>query len=304
MTRGYVPLLLVLAALWGASFMFIKVAVEEIAPATTMGVRLFLSAVPLLVLLAAKVGVRDAVAQLRSIAREGILLGGFNAALPFFLIAWGETHVDSGVAAIANSSVPIFVALLAVRFRPSERVRGLRLFGVLLGLAGVAVLAGVRPEGGWWGAAGTLACVVAAFSYGIGALYSQGRMSETNVLVVATATTFWGTLWLLPASLVQMPDALPSWQALGSVVALALLGTVLGLLIYFHMIDTYGSARSSLVVYLLPITALFYGAFLLAEPITTSAIAGLALILAGVALGSGVVRVPRRREVAAVTPRA
>ena len=75
-------------------------------------------------------------------------------AIPFTLIAWGEKHVDSGVAAIANSTVPIFVALLAIRFRPSERVTGMRLFGVLLGLVGVGVLTGLNPEGGWWAIAG------------------------------------------------------------------------------------------------------------------------------------------------------
>ena len=96
------------------------------------------------------------------------MLGVVNAAIPFTLIAWGEKHIDSGVAAIANAIVPIFVVLLAIRFRPSERARGLRLAGILLGLVGVGVLAGAHPQGGWWGVAGTLAVVVASVSYAVG----------------------------------------------------------------------------------------------------------------------------------------
>ena len=290
MARAYVPLLLVLAALWGSSFMFIKVAVEEIAPTTVMAARLGLSAVPLFALLALRTGLVPALTHLRAVWREGLLLGAVNAALPFVLIGWGETRIDSGIAAIANSSVPIFVTALAVKFRPSERVSGGRLLGVLIGLLGVAIVAGVDPEGGWWGVAGALACVAAAFSYAIGALYSQGRLSTASPTMIATATTLWGTVLLLPAGVLQAPSERPSFEALGSVVALAIAGTVVGLLIYFRLIDNHGSMRASLVVYLVPLLAVLYGALLLDEPLRASAVVGLALVLGGVALGSGVVR--------------
>jgi drug/metabolite transporter (DMT)-like permease len=280
--RGYVALLLLLAAIWGASFMFIKIAVEELEPTTTMFLRLAFSALPLLALVVYKLGVRPAWDQLRAITKAAVILGIVNTALPFTLIAWGETRIDSGVAAIANATVPIFVTILAFFFRKSESATGARLFGILLGLAGVAVLTGVHPEGGWAGAIGTLAVI-----------------DDVRNDVLAAGSIIWGAVWAAPLGIAQAPGHLPSWGVIASILALALGGTVAGQLIYFRMIYQYGSARASLVVYLLPVTALFYGAFLLGETITVSALVGLALILTGTALGSGVLRMPRRTAVPA-----
>ncbi len=300
--RGYVALVLLLAAIWGASFMFIKIAVDELAPTTTMFLRLAFSAGPLVALVAYKLGAQRAWSELRAVTRAAVFLGVVNTAVPFTLIAWGETKIDSGVAAIGNASMPIFVALLAFRFRKSERATGSRLVGVALGLVGVGVLAGVHPEGGWAGVAGTLAVVAASLSYAIGTLYTQGILADVRNDVLAAASIAWGAVVAAPLGIDQAPSHLPSWGAIGSVLALALLGTVAGQLIYFRLIYGYGSARASLVVYLLPVTALFYGALLLDEAITASAIAGLVLILTGTALGSGVLRMPRRREAVAAAP--
>jgi drug/metabolite transporter (DMT)-like permease len=294
--------LLLLAAIWGASFMFIKIAVDELAPTTTMFLRLAFSALPLIALVVYKLGFHPAVEQMRAVTRAAIILGVLNTALPFTLIAWGETKIDSGVAAIGNASMPIFVALLAIRFRASERATGSRLFGVVLGLVGVGVLAGVNPEGGWAGVAGTLAVVAASLCYAVGSLYTQGLLDEVRNDVLAAASIAWGAVLLGPLGVIQAPSHLPGWGAIASVLALALLGTVAGQLMYFRLIYAYGTARASLVVYLLPVTALFYGALLLDEPITVSALVGLVLILTGTALGSGVFRLPRRR--AAVAPTA
>jgi drug/metabolite transporter (DMT)-like permease len=293
--RGYVPLLLLLAAIWGASFMFIKIAVEELEPTTTMAGRLVLSAIPLVGLLVVRHGWSKAWREMRKITKPAIVLGAVNTALPFTLIAWGETRIDSGIAAIANASVPIFVAVLAIRFRPQEKSTGLRLFGILLGIAGVAILAGVGPEGGWWGVAGTMAVVLASFAYAIGTMYTQSILVETENLVLAAASITWGAILLLPFGVAQAPSEMPSWDAIGSVAALGLLGTFVGQLLFFRLIYDYGSARAALVVYLLPVTALFYGAFFLDEPITVQAIIGLVLILVGTALGSGLALRRRRR---------
>jgi drug/metabolite transporter (DMT)-like permease len=292
-----------LAALWGASFMFIKVAVDEIEPTAMMAARLLGAGVILLAILAARAGLRAAAASLRSAGLGAVLLGAINGAAPFTLIAWGEKHVDSGIAGIANASVPIFVALLAIRFRVSERVTGLRLVGIVLGILGVAVLAGLHPEGTWWTVAGTLAVVAASFSYACALLYTQHRFPETAPLVVAAASTLAGGVLLFPLAAVQFPRDMPSWEALGSVAGLTVLGTVIGVLIYFRMLAAYGASRTSLVTYLLPPFAVFYGVALLGEPLTLNAVLGLALILAGVALGSGVVHLPRREPLPA-TPRA
>src|SRR5687767_15902919 len=129
--------------------------------------RLVLASAVLVPLIVWRLGRVEAVEQVRATGWRAFAVGFLNAALPFTLIAWGEKHIDSGVAAIANATVPIFVVLLAIRFRPSERASGARLVGFLLGFVGVGVLAGGNPAGGWWAVAGTLAVVLASLSYAV-----------------------------------------------------------------------------------------------------------------------------------------
>jgi drug/metabolite transporter (DMT)-like permease len=295
-TRGYVPSLLTLAAIWGSSFMFIEIAIDELSPAATMTGRLLFALVALGAVLVLRRGPAQAVRCVRQFGWAGVVLGVITTALPFWLIAWGQTRIDSGIAAIGNASMPIFVALLAIRFARHERVTGWRAFGIALGIVGVGVLVGVDPQGGWSGAIGTLAVVLASISYAAGSLYSQHKLGGSSGLLVSTASAFWGTLVILPFGIAQGPTELPSWEAVAAVGMLGLLGTAVGLLMYLNMLEKFGSSRASLVVYLLPLTALFYGSVFLDEPLRLTAIGGLALILAGVALGSGVVRPMRRRQ--------
>ena len=283
-----------LAAVWGASYLFIKVAVEDIEPAAMMFLRTALAAALLVPFLVATAGARPAVAGLRRAARPGLVLGTINAAIPFTLIAWGEKHIDSGVAAIANATVPIFLVVLAIRFRPSERARGARLLGLLLGLAGVALLAGAQPDGGWWAVAGTFAVVLSSLSYAAAALYGQLRVADTPVPVLAAASMLGATLVLAPFAALEIPADMPGWKALASVAALSVGGTALAQLVLFRMLRLHGPAKTTLVTYLMPPTALFYGVVLLDEPLTAATLAGLVVILAGVALGSGALRLPRR----------
>jgi drug/metabolite transporter (DMT)-like permease len=288
-SRRYAIYLFVLGAIWGSSYLFIKVGVRDLSPAVLVEVRLLCSA-PLLVAFAVR---RYGAAALRAAWRESIVLGVANAAIPFTLIAWGERHVDSGVAAVANSSVPIFVAILAVWFVPSERSTGWRLVGVGLGLVGVAILAGVHPAGGWMGALGTGAIVLASVSYAISNLYAGRRMSAGGP-VLAAGSMLVGAVVLLPFALVSLPAEAPGWKSAGAAVALGLLGTAIAQIISYRMIRIWGSARAVLVAYMLPAFALFYGAVFLSEPLTWQKLAGLLLILAGVGLGSGALRFARR----------
>src|SRR5215510_12640419 len=185
MSRSYVIYIGLLAAFWGASYMFIKVANRAFEPAAMMMLRLLIASLIIVTVLAVQRGWRTTVGEMRALGWEGFALGIANGAIPFTLIAWGEKYIDSGVAAIANATMPIFVVLLAIRFKPSETGRGLRLVGVLVGLGAVVVLAGVHPEGGWWGAAGTLAVVDASVSYAVGALWGQRLIVRTSGLVLA-----------------------------------------------------------------------------------------------------------------------
>ena len=298
--RGYVPMLTFLAALWGSSYMFIKVAVEEIAPTAMIAGRLILAGAVLFGALAVQSGgIGAALAELRKVGRGGIVLGVINSALPFTAIAWGETHVESGIAGIANASVPIFVVLLALRFNPAERVTGWRLAGVLVGIAGVAVLAGLHPSGGWWAVAGVGAVTLASLCYAAANLYAQHHYTRVNVIALAAATHCAAALMILPFGLARLPSTTPSWKALASVAALALLGTAVASLVHYRLVSWYGSSRTTMVTYLIPAFALFYGVVILDEPLTANAVAGLLLILGGVALGSGLLRMRRREPVPA-----
>jgi drug/metabolite transporter (DMT)-like permease len=301
-SRSYVIYIGLLAAFWGASYMFIKVADRGFEPTAMIMFRLLIASALLLAVLVAQRGWRRTLGEMRRLGWEGFALGIVNAAIPFTLIAWGEKHIDSGVAAIANASMPIFVVLLAIRFRPSERVRGLRLAGFLIGLVGVGVLAGVHPKGGWWGVAGTLAVVLASVSYAAGSLWSQRLVEHTSGLTLATTTMIGALAVLLPFGLWQLPSAVPGWKETGSVIALAVIGTAVAQIILYRVLRSDGAARVSLVTYLLPVTALFYGVVLLGEHLTWQELGGMVLILGGVALGSGAVRLPRREPVAAPSP--
>jgi drug/metabolite transporter (DMT)-like permease len=283
--------------------MFIEFAIEDLSPAATMSGRLVVAASVLLGILIARRGFRQAIGCVRMFGRTGLILGAITTALPFWLIAWGQTHIDSGIAAIGNAAMPIFVALLAIRFAPGERVTGLRAVGIGLGILGVAVLVGVDPQGGLWGAIGTLAVVLAAVSYAGGSLYVQRKLDDSSGLLIMTASTIWGAILILPLGIAQAPSEMPGWKAIMAILVMGVVATALGLLLYIHLVENYGSSRASLVVYLLPVIALFYGAVFLDEPLRATAVFGLALILGGVALGSGLVRPLRRQEaIPAPTP--
>jgi drug/metabolite transporter (DMT)-like permease len=294
MSRSYWPLILVLAALWGASYLFIKVGVDGgFSPGALMAARALLAAVVLLGYLVATLGAAPAAAQLAGSWRQAIVLGALNAAVPFWLVAWGEKHIDSGVAAIAQATVPIFSLLIGLRFLPRERIGPTRIGGVFVGLVGVGIVAGVAPAGDAWAVAGTLAVVLASVFYASAGIYGQLHIAGTSGPVLGTGSMLVGGLMLLPLAIAEPPTEMPTAGAIVSLLILALAGTALAQLILFRVIALFGARRLSLVTYLMPGFALVYGALILDESVTAAALAGLALILLGVALGSGTLRLRR-----------
>jgi drug/metabolite transporter (DMT)-like permease len=279
-------MLLLLAAMWGASYLFIKVAVEDIPPAAMTDLRLLIAAVLLTAYLLHRSGVA-ALAELRAAWVPCLVLGIINAALPMTLVAWGETHIDSSIAGIAQASVPIFVAVLGLRFLPHDPLRGGQIFGLAVGLSGVALITGFHPDGGWWAVAGTFAVVLSSLSYASGGIYGQLRVHNTPGPVLAAGSMIAGALVLLPFAIADPPTQSPGTTALAGLLALALIPTFLGQLLLFRMLRLFGSRRLSLVTFLMPGFAVVYGALLLDEPISAAALAGLGLILAGVVLASG-----------------
>jgi drug/metabolite transporter (DMT)-like permease len=298
----YWPMILLLAGVWGASYLFIKVAVDEIEPAPMMAVRTLLAAAVLIAYVVWRFGAGRAREELWAARRHLVVLGLFNAAIPFWLIAWGEQYIDSGLAAVVQASVPIFNALLVLRFLPHERLSRARAAGLGIGIVGVAVVTGIHPEGGGWAVAGALAVVLSSIAYASAGVYGQKAVSGTPGPVLAAGSMLVGGLVLTPVALFQLPSEVPSWEATGSVLALSLAGTALAQLVLFRVLALHGSSRLSLVTYLMPAFALGYGTLLLDEELTLSTLGGLALILGGVALASGAVRM-RRREPAALRVR-
>jgi drug/metabolite transporter (DMT)-like permease len=280
-------MLLLLAAIWGGSYVLIKVAVEDVEPAPMMAIRALGAGVMLAAYLALTLGARRAVSAVATNWRPVLVLGALNAALPFWLVAWGEKHVDSTVAGIAQATVPIFTFLLALRFLPHEHVGAARVAGVALGFLGVVVLVGFDPSGGWMAVAGTLAVVVSSLSYASAGVFGQLRVQTVAGPVLATGSMLAGGLILLPLALFQLPSSRPDGEAVASILALTVFGTAFAQLILFRLLRLYGSRRLSLVTYLMPGFAIVYGAVLLDEPVSAAALGGLALILAGVALASG-----------------
>ena len=285
--RSYWPSLFLLAAMWGASYLYIKVAVEDIPPAAMTEFRLLGAAFLLTVYLAGRVSWSGALGDLRDAWKPCLVLGTINAALPMTLVAWGETHIDSSIAAIAQASVPIFVVFLSLRFLPHEPLGPSRIAGLVVGLVGVAVITGVHPEGDKWAILGTLAVILSSLSYASGGVFGQIQVHGTAGPVLAAGSMIAGSVVLLPFAIADPPVEAPGATAAAGLFALIIFPTVLGQLLLFRMLRLFGSRRVSLVTYLLPGFAIVYGAVLLDEPITAAAMGGLALILAGVALASG-----------------
>lgn len=285
--RSYWSLLFLLAAMWGASYLFIKVAVEDIPPAAMTDLRVLSAGVLLTVYVSVRMGRRRAFAELRAAWRPCLTLGVINAALPMGLVAWGETHIDSSVAGIAQSTVPIFTFLLGARFLPHEHVGAARIAGVALGFVGVAVLAGFDAQGSWWAIAGTLAVVLSSLSYASGGVYGQLKIRDTPGPILAAGNMLAAAVVLLPFALADPPTEVPGAAALGGLAGLILVPTFLGQLLLFRILGLYGSRKLSIVTYLMPLFAITYGAVLLGEPITAAMLGGFGLILAGVALASG-----------------
>jgi drug/metabolite transporter (DMT)-like permease len=286
-------MLLALSLLWGSSFMFIKVAVRELTPATLIMGRLGLAALTLAVLAPFIVGTRETLVHLRAKAGWLILVALINTALAFWLLSWGETRIDSGLASIIQAAVPIFNAVIAFGFFRDVRVTGARLGGVAIGFVGVAFLVSAQPQGKVLGA---LAVVGMAFCYGIGGLLAGRHLRTVPPHVVALASTGVSTLAILPVGIAQAPHHVPGWKVIGSVVALGIPGTAIAYLLFFGLIAGAGAAYASLVTYLIPPIALAYGAVFLGERFGATAFGGLALILGGVALGTGVLAPARLRR--------
>ena len=290
----HVGLLAALSAIWGGSYLLIKYALEDLSAPMIVWGRVAVAAVVLLVALRVTGGpaaVSGSWRDLRARPRQAVLLGTLAIALPFTFITLGELEVPSGLTAVLISPASLFVALFAPFIDPSEKIDRRQGAGMLLGLVGVALVVGVESVQTFWQFVGALAMLGAAACYALSSFVvkrSYGHLASMQTSFVSITVA---TVLTLPFAAATVPAEAPGARALLSVLALGAIGTALGFVIFYKLINETGAGRASLVSYLAPGVALFYGALLLDEAITAAALAGLVLILGGVALASR----PRRR---------
>jgi len=283
--------ILALAAVWGSSYLLIKIGLRDFSPAALVFARTALAAT----LLAATVAASGAASRdaLRDVLRRPgrILALGFTAiALPFFLIGAGETAVDSGLAAVLVATVPLFIAALAPAVDPTERVDRRQLGGMLVGLAGVGLVVGAESVGSVDEALGALALLVASLSYAVGSFVATLWFGEVPPLVRSLCAIGGGAVLVVPLAVVTAPAEMPSLGPVLAVAGLAVGGTTLAFILLYMLMDHIGPGRVALNTYLVPVFALAYGSAFLGERFGAGAFAGLALVLAGVAFAG------RRRQ--------
>ncbi len=289
MNRSDWLVLLILAVIWGGAFFFIGVAVRHVPPLTYVSLRLSFGAAGLWIYLAVK---GERVRLPREVWGSIILLALLNNALPFTLFGWSQTHIASGLASILNATTPIWGVVVAHFLTNDERMTPRKLAGVLLGFGGVAVMIGpsLLSNLGTSGLA-ELACVVAALSYALAAVWAR-RFKRLGVspFSVTTGQLTAGAIIMLPMSMVidqPWTRAFPPMSAIAAILALAIFCTALGYVLYFRLIEHAGATNALLVTLLVPPVAILLGGLFLGETLAPQDFAGLALIAVGLAAIDG-----------------
>jgi len=270
MNRRAWLLMALLAALWGASYLFIKIALDDgMTPVFIVFVRILLGAVVLVPIALYAGGLRP----MRGLAGPVLFMAVVQVVGPFLLITYGERHIASSLTAILVSAAPIITALIAVRYDDEERPRGIAAAGVVMGIVGVVLLFGLDLSGDGEAIAGGLMVLLASAGYAIGSLYLKHNLQGSPPIGLAASTLVAGTLVLIVPALLVPPPHAPSLGTAAALLALGAGGTGLGFAIFFTLIVEVGPGRASLVAYIAPGFAVLYGVWLLGEPLAGSWIA-------------------------------
>ncbi len=278
-------LLAVLSAILSSSFLFIKIGVETVPPLTMAVGRVVLASLFLYAFL------RLRRQSLPSGGRLWVMFMGLailGNGLPFFLIAWGEERIDSGLAAILMAVMPLATVILTHFFTADERAGVAKVLGVAVGLAGVAFLFGTEALRGLGGDVWRqLAVAGAALSYAAAATLAR-RLPSLTPVVRTTAVMLCGSLVMIPLALVfERPWTLaPSPESLASIVYLGLVPTAVGSIIYFRLISDTGATFVSFINYLIPVLGVLWGFLFLGERVSAQALVSMAAILAGIAIAT------------------
>jgi drug/metabolite transporter (DMT)-like permease len=291
MDRRSWTLLLTLAAIWGSSYLFIKIGLRDLSPAMVAFVRVALAALVLIPLAAARGG-------FAGLRRHAVLIAGLGAVQvggPFVLIAAAEQHIASSLAGILVSTTALFTALLAIALDHEERSEGARLGGVIVGFLGVVLLFGVDLQGSLAEVLGGLAVVLASVGYSVGGFWVKHRLRDADPIGVVAAVMAASALELAVPAALTAPGSVGAGPA-AAVSALGILGTGVAFVIFYRLLGTVGPARTMLVSYVAPAFAVLYGATLLDERLNAGIVAGLVLIVAGSVVASEGRLGPARRR--------
>jgi drug/metabolite transporter (DMT)-like permease len=275
--------LLVLAAIWGASFLFMRVATPAFGPFALIFLRVGIAALVLLPVMRTAAAWR----QLRTHAAPLSVVGILNSAIPFCLFSYSTLYLDAGLDSILNAMTPLWTALMAAALF-GVRLTGRQSAGLALGIAGVVTLVWDRLFGHALGTLpAILAVMLATLCYGFAANYSKRHLAAVAPTVVAFGAQFTSTIVLLPFALISWPRQAIPLSTWGCVAGLAVLCTGLAYVLYYRLIAHIGAAYAASVTFLIPIFGMLWGALFLGEHITPREIAGCGIILLGTALAGG-----------------
>ena len=291
MSRAAWIRLVLLAGIWGCSFLFIKVALEAMAPAQVVLGRMVFGALVLLVVMAAR---RQPLPRQPGVWGHFLAVSLFGNVLPFLLFAWGEQRISSSRAGVLNATTPLCTLLCAILLLPDERPTANRIAGLIIGFAGVILLVAPWSDASDADLAGQIACLVAAACYGVSFTYTRRFLSVIDLPagVLAAGQLAAGAAVLLVASpfVASQPVHL-TWRASLSVLALGALGTGIAYLIFHGLVRDAGATSASMVTYLIPVTAVILGVVVLGESVSWNLFAGAAVIIVGVALAENRLRI-------------
>ena len=274
-----------LALIWGVSFLFIKLAVQDMSPTALVLIRSVSGAIALgaimLVMRRSLFG-----PDWRSRVLPFGVMAVTNALLPWVAIAWGEEHISSGLASILNSTATLWTAILIFWVIPTERPSSLNYAGVLIGLSGVVIL--VLPDltqhGVTFSFLGVMSCLAAALSYAIAAIYARRKLRGMNVYEQSLGQLIATSIIAIPIAAPSVPHIHIAFVSMAAVIYLGVFGTGIAYLLYYYTMNTLGAVRATGVTLVVPVTAVFWGVVLLHETLNVAIIVGMAVILGGIVL--------------------
>ena len=282
--------LVLLAALWGISFMFMRIAGPEFGPFALVEVRVVIAAMSLLPLLL----LREGLGQVRANWRTITMIGALNSGIPFVLFTYSTLYITGGLSAILNGTAPLWTALIAWAWL-SDRLTTSQVIGLLVGFGGVYLLVADELSLSFSGTLiAMLAATFGAFLYGLAANMTKRYASGISPLTMSTGSKIAASLVILPGAIWNWPQTSPSLAAWIAVITMGVASTALAYILYFRLIRNVGPSKAIAVTYLVPVFAMLFGAVFIDETITLIMIVGCGVIFLGTALATGVLA-PRRR---------